>query len=523
MPRRSKKPTQQAVSNIGGIIAPVKGWTSQKSLAEAEDGTALILDNIFPEAEAVRSRRGATLQASGIGSSVDSVLAYPSKTSAGKLFAAKSTSIYDVSGIGAVGAAVVTGKTNGKWQSELFANAADQFLVICNGVDGVMTYDGTTWVDQTASLTGFSALTFIQVCAHNSRLWFVPDNSTDLYYLPPSSINGALLKFGIGAQMRLGGKIIALSTWSSAQGNAMEDRLVIITNQGEVFIYAGTDPSSATTWSLSIRFVLSPPMSNRCFFPIGADLAILTEAGLIPLSQVIEIDSAVLSDKAFSKRIRAAYNESVKAARNIFGWCITTLPNSNMAIVNVPAAGGSVVQQFVMNTVTGAWCRFFGWNANCWAYLAGAIYYGDPNGNVLRAEYGANDNGSPIQLALLTSFSALNFPGRLKMVNLVRPIISSDTDQTASLAVAVDYIEPTLSPLTASAVSGSWFVWGTSVWGSSDIWRDEMIILGWDGAGNCGTMIAIAFSLSIDASAAGNEFDYRLIAFNIVFELGFVV
>ena len=51
--------------------------------------------------------------------------------------------IYDVSSSGAVGAAAVSGLTNARHQHTMFATSGGQFLVICNGADGVRTYDGT--------------------------------------------------------------------------------------------------------------------------------------------------------------------------------------------------------------------------------------------------------------------------------------------------------------------------------------------------------------------------------------------
>src|SRR5262245_13067230 len=133
--------------------APVKGWTSQQSLAEAEDGTAVVMTNMFPEADAIRARRGRVVHATGMPGDVTSLLRYVS-SSTSKHFAASGTAIYDVTSAGAVGAAAVSGKTNAWWQQIMFTTPAGQFLVICNGADGVWTYNGTTWTDQSAAITG---------------------------------------------------------------------------------------------------------------------------------------------------------------------------------------------------------------------------------------------------------------------------------------------------------------------------------------------------------------------------------
>lgn len=520
----ARKPTGRAVSMTYAIPAPVKGWSSQTSIAHAEAQTAIVLDNMFPESDSVRVRRGCTSQSTGIGGSVDSLLTYTSATGGRKLFGAKSTAIYDCTSIGAVGAAVVSATTNGKWQQEMFSTAGGQFLVICNGANGVWTYDGAAWVDRTATITGTAGRvsTFIQVCAHKSRLWFVDDGTTDLWYLPVSSVAGAAVKFALGSLFKLGGKITACATWSSTQGQSSDDKLVVISDQGEVLIYAGTDPSSASTWALQLRFLLSPPLSNRCFLQIGADLVILTEGGLFPISQVLEIDAAALSDKSLTTRIRQAYTDAVSLSRGFAGWSIVTLPKANMALINVPAGNAGYIQQFALNVTTGAWGRFKNWNATSWAYLDGKIYYGDASGNVFRAEYGASDNSTPIQGYCLPAFSDLGIKGRLKIVSLIRPIISSDSAQQVSLGVAVDYNTPNVS-VTTGATTANLFVWDLSVWGDGSIWSDSSVSISWDGIGNVGTTISPAFVASINSLNSSNEFNYRLVAFDIVFEVGGVV
>ena len=519
----SRKPTRRAVSKVTGFPAPVKGWSSKNSIAQAEPQTAVIMQNMFPESDAVRVRRGTTSQSTGIGSSVDSLLVYNSATGSKKLFAAKSSAVYNCTSIGAVGAAEFSGMTNGKWQQEIFSTAAGQYLVICNGANGVRTYDGAAWVDQTAAITGTvgRVSSFIHVCAHRSRLWFVDDGTTDLWYLPVTAINGAAVKYPLGAQFKLGGKIVACSTWSSTQGNVSDDKLVIISNQGEILIYSGTDPSGASTWALQLRFVLSPPLGNRCFFTVGADLLILTEVGLFPISQVLEIDSAALSGKALNNEIKDAWTHAVRVSRSAFGWCITTLPMSNMAIINVPAGGADTVQQFVYNVTTGAWGRFLGWSANCWAYLDGAIYFGDGAGNVDRAEYGGSDKGAPIAAYMLPAYDNLGFPGRLKNVSLVRPILSSDVTQSVSIGIAVDYKAPTITTI-GIASGAAVFTWDTSFWDGTDLWSSDTVSLTWDGTGNVGTMISPALAMNLDAGTT-TEFIYRIISFDIVFEVGDVV
>lgn len=168
-PKRSN-PNKRPPGMTTQVQAPVKGWTTD-SPVEAKEGTALVLDNWFPEADAVRIRRGYVSHATGMSGDVPSLLVFTSAT-ASKLFAANGTDIYDVSSAGAVGAAAQSGLTNAKWQQTMFATSAGQFLVIANGADNVRNYNGTVW--STPSITTLDSTTAINVSSHKKRLWFIP-------------------------------------------------------------------------------------------------------------------------------------------------------------------------------------------------------------------------------------------------------------------------------------------------------------------------------------------------------------
>jgi hypothetical protein len=152
MTRRAVRPNPQRTpkSLTTQIAAPLKGWSSESSPVEAEEGTALVLDNWFPESEGIRLRRGYAEHAAGMTGDIETLLAYTS-ASASALFACNDGNIYDVSSAGAVGAAAVSGLSNDKWQHTMFATAAGQFLVAANGADSVRNFDGASWT--TPSIT----------------------------------------------------------------------------------------------------------------------------------------------------------------------------------------------------------------------------------------------------------------------------------------------------------------------------------------------------------------------------------
>ena len=504
--------------------APIEGWTSQESFAEAEPTSAVILTNLFPEADAIRARRGHTEHASGLGADVTTLIRFLS-ASLSKMFGAVATSIFEVTSSGAVGAAVLTGMTNGRWQQTMFATPAGQFTVMCNGADGVWTYDGTTWTERTTAITGVSADTFINVTAHKERLWFVPLQSTDLWYLDTQAILGAAHKFPVGSFLHEGGYIVAMGTYSVDAGQGMDDLFVAVSSMGEALLYAGTDPAAASTWQLVGNYHLGKPIGRRCLFQVAGDLLVISEDGIIPMSKILKVDRAVMGKEAVTSKIRQAYVNAVKRSQSQIGWEIVASPHHNMALCNVPASGSTPVQQFAFNTITGGWGLFTGLDANCWTEFDGGLYFGGNDGFVYRAEYGANDNGAAIPITLLPAFSHLKSPGRLKQIRDFRFYITTDiTSFSYEVAVAVDYEEPLqISGAAGSPSIANFFQWDVTPWDGPAVWYGETIVKEWTGAQGLGTVVAPYMHMNLDAGASGAEFKFRIIATDFIYEPGGVI
>lgn len=501
------------------IPAPVKGWTSRESVTEAKPNTALILDNFFPESDAIRIRRGSLNHTTGMTGTIETLMVFTSATTS-KMFGAVGANIYDVSASGAVGAAVVASLLSDRWQYTMFATSAGQFLVCCNGQDAVRNYDGTLWTSP--SITGATSANFIAVTAHKKRLWFVDEATTDLYYLPTESIAGAATKFPVGPYLKKGGYVMAVDTWTVDGGDGLDDRLVVVSSEGEILIYTGTDPANVSTWGLTGSFANAKPIGRRCLYRVGGDLLVITEEGMLPLSRVISLDAAVLSQGAITDEIRVAYLDAVKNANTVFGWQMITYPSRNMAILNVPGANAEATCQFVMNTTTGAWAKFTNLAASCWAYFNDAIYFGG-NGVVVRAEYGASDNLTPIPCAVLPSYNDLGEKGRLKHVKLVNPIYSTDVPGLSPLtSIAADYELP-IKGATVQDLTDVYFTWDVSVWDGLHVWFGYALTQAWRGASNIGTVISPYLFLNVDTTTSGSDLRWRLTGFKIVYEIGGVL
>ncbi len=247
------------------VLAPIKGWNTRDALAEMDPQAAFQLDNWFPRPDKVVSRGGCKLWATGLGGPVESVMEYV-KAGVHTLFAAASGKIFDVTAAGA-SVTALGGLTSARLQHVEFSGPGGQFLYTVNGVDSPHYWDGAAWT--VPAITGADQTKFIGVNVYRGRLFFVSGNSTKFAYLGIGAIAGVALEYDCGQFLGLGGALMACGTWTVDGGSGPDDLFVIISSEGEVIVFQGTDPSMSTNWQMIQRFVVGKPLGRRCFMRYG--------------------------------------------------------------------------------------------------------------------------------------------------------------------------------------------------------------------------------------------------------------
>lgn len=476
----AKKRTARTVS----LPAPVGGWNARDSLAAMPPEDAVTLINLFPGTTSVRLRDGFSTHSTGYGSTVQTLMAYQGSTTS-KLKAIAGGSVYDATASGAVGAAELSSLTNSRWQYVNIATSGGNFIEMCNGADSVYTYDGTTWTDQSAAITGVTSSTLININLHKNRLWFIEVGSLRAWYLPVQSITGAAAALDLRSFCARGGFLMAMATWTIDAGYGVDDHAVFITSEGEVLVYRGTDPASASTWALVGVYWLGSPVGRRCFVKYGGDLLIITEDGLVPLSKALQSDR--LNHRvALTDKIQTEVGAAVRDYGATFGWQVIPYPNQDMLLLNVPVASPGQ-EQYVMNTITGAWCKFRGWNAQCFEIYNDRLYFGGPT-YVGKAWDTAEDNGGAIFMDGLQAFNYFKSRGQQKRFTMMRPTLLINSAQSVNAGINTDFDKSAPSSSIATVTfSGS--LWDTAVW-DTGTWSDLLSVSAiWQGAvgvGYCG-------------------------------------
>lgn len=465
-------PNNRQVSTTTSIPAPVGGWNARDPIGAMGPLDAVYMDNYVPKTTTVALRNGFTNHVTGITGDVETLAAYNSTTT-NKLFAAAGANIYDVTSAGSAGAPSVTGQTSARWQHTNVSTAGGQFLYMVNGVDKPQLYNGTTWtaIDgaSTPAVTGVTTTNLIHINVWKNRVFFVEKASLKVWYLPVASVGGAASAIDFTALFGEGGYLMAMATWTLDAGYGMDDHAVFITSQGQVAIYKGTDPSTAADFALVGVYQIGSPIGRRCFERMGSDLLLITQDGLVPLSKAL-LTSRVNTAVSLTDKIQQAMGDAAITSSTNFGWQCRLFPRDNLVILNVPESNN--IQQFVMNTITGAWSRFTGWNALCWEKFNDRMYFGTTT-KVCLAFDGTSDGGVNIQADAMQAFSNFGANTSLKRFVLCRPILYSDSPSVGvSIGVGIDYdLDPVVNTPSFSPVgtTGIWDIslWDAATWGGS--------------------------------------------------------
>jgi len=434
----------------------------------------------------------------GNGAAVQSLIAYrPASTGTERLFAAAGTSIYEVSNIGVTTLSKGSLSGTSRWQYVNFTvPGGSSYLYLVNGINAPLAFDGTNWTNPSITGTTTSPNNFINIHTHMNRLFFVENNSTRVWYLPVQSIAGAANDIDVGALVTKGSYVVATSTWTVDGGNGPNSLLCIFTAKGQVVIYQGTDPTNSASWTLVGVFDLPTPIGTRCVRKIGSDVAIVTNQGLLPLSKALPFNPASQREVTFTYRIQNAMQQAALNYSSNFGWECVLFPKQTLMFLNVPTSANISQTQYVMNTITGAWCSIVGWNANTFEIYNEDLYFGDNNGNVCLAYTGRTDFTSPIQADCKCAFNFFDAPGRVKDMSMLKPYMVVDGTITPSLSVDVDFADnSTTSPVIISP-SGGGGVWNVGLWDVATWGGGSFSQALWQSVYGLGTALAVRIKIN---------------------------
>jgi hypothetical protein len=370
---------------------------------------------------------------------------------------------------------------------------------------GAALANGASGAGSAVTITGVDTRTLNQVFLHKRRLFFVEENSTSVWYLPAGAIGGAATELPLGDRFKRGGYV--------SFGAGLDDVCIIVSSNGEIAVYEGDDPSDANSWRIVGIYEISRPLNKSAYFKAGGDLAILTEDGIIPVSEALRKDRAALQAVAISYPIEDAWKAAVANRTTSFPIQPTLWQSQAMLLIGIPGPGGIA---YVANARTGAWCRYTGWDVRCGAVSNDRLYFGTNAGKVMRGQQGGTDDGAAYTAKYVPKFTE-GGTAQVKVANFAGVTVKAAERPNFRMACFSNYeigTYPVATPLVASGAD----TWGTGVWGDF-VWGGgaaEKAFTVWKKVGAVGNALAPAVVVTVNQTSTPA---FEILATRLRFEL----
>lgn len=525
--RTPVKGPRRPPSKTRSLAPPVRGLVLNEPLTNAKPGGAVVLDNFFPTSTGIRTR-GGTLKYATIGT--DPVLrmwAYRSGAIT-EFFASDEENIFNITTVvdaDTPPSADVTGQTSGYYSVAQFGTAGGDYLYAVNGSDEAQLYDGSTWTaingSSSPAITGVTTSDLEFVWSFANRLFFIEADSMTVWYLPVDSLGGAAAAFSLAGVFQQGGRLVLGGTWSVDAGAGLDDLWVVVSSEGEVAVYSGTNPGDAAAWSKVGVYRIAPPMGANATTSAGGDFLIATEDGIIPISEAVKKDVAALSLAAITRPIEPMWKEEVPLRRTL-PWEIVKWPEKNMMIVSLPSPDeGIPLRCLVANLETGAWCRYTGVDVRCLTIVGETVYFGASDGTIHQFERTGADDGVPYTCVYVGLPEHLSMPGAYKTVHSARAYFQSNAPFSAKISASANY-KVSLPAPPSSTADFSLDVWDSALWdvGKWDAGTSITVFSKWVSIGKSGTVFSPQLQITCGTSIIPKT---ELIQFDFIYDTGGVM
>jgi hypothetical protein len=497
-----KNKGQSLLQKTESLPAPMGGINARDAFVDMPPTDCLWQENWLADAQGLKLRKGYREWATNLGAEVQSILTYFSPSNvvssgsgyltdptsvAGKLFACTQVGIYDITNQtnnpGSPAFTLSNIPLAGWMSSVMFTNVAGSYLLACSEIDGYHHYNGATWVKPTqgagaGQINGVSPANLVFVTTWKKRIWFVERNSSTVWYLPTEQITGTAVALPLGSLLKHGGNVAYIANWTIDAGEGIDDFLVIVGTNGDVLLYKGFDPSSASTFSLVGTYYIGEiPVGRRGFTQYGGDLLLASVNGIVPVSYVTRGGAGTLqaSQQEYTSKIKSLFATDMAKSFNAYGWQMETYARDSLLLCSVPASARNQFQ-YAMSTRNNSWTAFTGIPILSLGISSGFLFAGTANGRVLLALHGGYDNvaygqsvGASIPGIIQPAYSYFKAPGLNKVFTMVRPTFVSTDGVGYTVAMNTNFITsqvPAAPVFTPSAVGSIWgaAVWGTAVW-----------------------------------------------------------
>lgn len=382
----------------------------------------------------------------------------------------------------------------GEWSYTMFTNDAGAFLCAVQAGSGYWTYrDGVGWANvptggapgQISFPDATTAADLAFVMVWKERLWFIARNSGKAYYLPVKQVTGATQLYNFGPLFVSGGYLQLLLRWTYDGGSGMDDSLVSISDQGDMLIYQGTDPASASTFGLKGRwFVGRMPPGRRNYAQQGGDLWLVTEYGVLSVSDMV---SGRVTAPTTSNSAAGNYNPSLAVAVTSSiddrYWFLRPIPSEALLFCGSPFSSPLYGYRisYILSSASNGWSTTQNFEPYYGDIYEGKFIYGTRDGHVVQGFLGHRDGdswdsstlGSDPTARFTTGFNDMGTPnsnkqaGRLKLYGFAEGQVSYYAQVKSEYDIANLLFVSGMPGVSGSFWDDPTALWDSALWGGA--------------------------------------------------------
>jgi hypothetical protein len=373
---------------------------------------------------------------------------------------------------------IKSGQLSGNYVASQLANQSGDHMLVANEAgDYLLHFDGTAWLTFNASqINADPAITPPPSCiaGHNltyvwkyrGRFFFIEGGTMNAWYLPTNAYQGRILQIPLAGAATKGGKLLCGFTWSIDAGDGIDDKCVFMTDQGELLIFTGSDPSTAANWRQEGRYATSTPLGMNCHQAIGGDVLIATVDGIIPISASITKDTSQLELASITRAIKPMWRQEVNAKRAL-PWTMMKWDEYGALFVSWPGGIPGSYTLGLVNIATGAWARYTGWDAMCFGRLRADAFFGTQDGKIVQMDRTGTDNGVPYTCIMVGGWEMFSSQSATVVWRQARASFAARAGEPfqPQLSATTDYVVVIPPPPSAAPDPGLLDVWDQGLWG----------------------------------------------------------
>jgi hypothetical protein len=507
IPRR--RPPTPASAQTFTVPAPTGGLNTISAGLQIPPSDCVLAYNLISSESGLRTRLGyriwcTGLEGNGSGDEVRSVLPFTGG-SGGRIFVTTERGIWDCSEAtpNLVLEFATPSGVAGYGVASAMVTSAGRFLLYTDEVNGLHVYTASSnsWAAVSEGtgplqISGIPPSRFVFVTLFKGRVWFVERDSSDAWYLPTGQLYGAATRFPLSAVFREGGTLVGLWNWTYDGGSGLDDSLVAVSTGGDVLVYQGTDPASASTFGLrGVWQIGATPGGRHIGTTYGGELLLLSRQGIAPLSRLV-VGTAGTAEYATAK-VSNLLGRLMATRASRTEWRLVQNPEDNALMVVVPRDYNAQDVQLVQAQASRGWFLYRDLPIHSAATWNGRLWFGTLDGRLCvhtgTVDALQDDTYESIDWSLITAPSTLGTP-RQKRVGLIRPLIISESGEASYEARARYRYNPAeLDPVTL-VLDGGGTPWDTAVW-DTDVWAGAPLPTQTLRGGGGGTGVEVAIAL----------------------------